>query len=107
MNLLDQASSYRQIRKGANEVTKALNRGIAKLVVLAADSEPIEFLLHIPLLCEDKDVAYIFVRTKRSIGRACGISRDVIACAVTTGENSPLNPQIKSIYDEIMQKCLS
>jgi len=34
--------------------TKTLNRGIASLIVLAADTEPIEILLHLPLLCEDK-----------------------------------------------------
>ena len=34
--------------------TKGLNRGIAELVVLAADAEPLEILLHLPLVCEDK-----------------------------------------------------
>ena len=34
--------------------TKALQRGIAQLLVLASDAEPIEILLHLPLLCEDK-----------------------------------------------------
>ena len=42
------------MRKGANEATKTLNRGQAEFVILAADSEPLEILLHIPLLCEDK-----------------------------------------------------
>ena len=34
--------------------TKTLNRGISEVVVLAADTEPIEILLHLPLLAEDK-----------------------------------------------------
>ena len=34
--------------------TKTLNRGISEFVVLAADTEPIEILLHLPLLAEDK-----------------------------------------------------
>ena len=34
--------------------TKTLNRGIAELIVMAADAEPLEILLHLPLLCEDK-----------------------------------------------------
>jgi hypothetical protein len=34
--------------------TKTLNRGIAEFVVMAADTEPIEILLHLPLLAEDK-----------------------------------------------------
>lgn len=34
--------------------TKTLNRGIAEIIILTADTEPIEILLHLPLLCEDK-----------------------------------------------------
>ena len=34
--------------------TKTLNRGQAELIILAADTEPLEILLHLPLLCEDK-----------------------------------------------------
>jgi hypothetical protein len=34
--------------------TKTLNRGISELIVLAADTDPLEILLHLPLLCEDK-----------------------------------------------------
>ena len=37
--------------------------------MLAADSEPLEILLHIPLLCEDKNVPYVFVRSKQALGR--------------------------------------
>ncbi|KAF3646129.1 NHP2-like protein 1 [Capsicum annuum] len=36
------------------EATKTLNRGIAEFVVMAADTEPLEILLHLPLLAEDK-----------------------------------------------------
>ena len=79
LNLVQQASNYKQLRKGANEATKTLNRGQAEFVILAADSEPLEILLHIPLLCEDKNVPYVFVRSKQALGRACGVSRPVIA----------------------------
>ena len=34
------------LKKGANETTKALNRGVAALVVLAADTEPLEIINH-------------------------------------------------------------
>ena len=52
--------------------TKTLNRGIAEFIVMAADTEPLEILLHLPLLCEDKNVPYVFVRSKQALGRACG-----------------------------------
>lgn len=93
--------NYKQLRKGANEVTKTLNRGIAEFIVMAADTEPIEILLHLPLLCEDKNVPYVFVRSKQALGRACGVSRSVIACSVTVTEGSQLKPQIQAIHQEI------
>lgn len=39
--------------------TKTLNRGIAEFIVLTADTEPIEILMHLPLLCEDKVIFYL------------------------------------------------
>ena len=45
--------------------TKALNRGLSDFIVMAADAEPLEILLHLPLLCEDKNVPYVFVRSKQ------------------------------------------
>ncbi|XP_030377066.1 NHP2-like protein 1 homolog [Scaptodrosophila lebanonensis] len=101
MNLLQQSLNYNQLRKGANEATKTLNRGIADIVVLAADTEPIEILMHLPLLCEDKNVPYVFVRSKQALGRACGVSRPIVACSVTTNEGSQLKSQIQSIQQEI------
>ena len=61
LDLCNQATLYKQMKKGANETTKALNRGVADLVLLAADTEPLEIVLHLPLLCEDKNVPYVYV----------------------------------------------
>nr|XP_045607868.1 NHP2-like protein 1 [Procambarus clarkii] len=101
LNLVHQASNYQQLKKGANEATKALNRGIAEMIIMAADAEPLEILLHLPLLCEDKNVPYVFVRSKTALGRACGVSRAVMACAILSNEGSQLKPQITIMHQEI------
>ena len=64
LELVQQASNYKQLKKGANEATKTLNRGISEFIVMAADTEPLEIVLHLPLLCEDKNVPYVFVPSK-------------------------------------------
>jgi hypothetical protein len=61
LDLVQQATNYKQTKKGANEATKTLNRGISEIIIMSADAEPIEILLHLPLLCEDKNVPYVFV----------------------------------------------
>ena len=100
LNLVQQASNYKQLRKGANEATKTLNRGQAEFIVLSADAEPLEILLHIPLLCEDKNVPYVFVPSKTALGRACGVSRAVISCSITSNQGSKLEPQIRKLKDQ-------
>ncbi|QDZ21034.1 ribosomal protein L7 [Chloropicon primus] len=96
LDIVQQACNYKQLKKGANEATKTLNRGIAEFVVMAADTEPLEILLHLPLLAEDKNVPYVFVPSKQALGRACGVSRSVISCSITTHEGSQLKSQIES-----------
>ncbi|EIE21701.1 L30e-like protein [Coccomyxa subellipsoidea C-169] len=97
LDIVQQAANYKQLRKGANEATKTLNRGISEFVVLAADAEPLEILLHLPLLAEDKNVPYVFVPSKAALGRACGVARPVISCSVTTNEGSQLKGQIQTL----------
>jgi U4/U6 small nuclear ribonucleoprotein SNU13 len=103
LDLVQQATNYKQIKKGANEATKTLNRGISEFIVMAADTEPLEILLHLPLLCEDKNVPYVFVPSKVALGRACGVSRPVIAASITSNEASQLGSQIQSMREQIEQ----
>lgn len=118
LDIIQQASHFRQLKKGANEATKTLNRGISEIIVLAADTAPLAILLHLPLLCEDKvsvslpisrnnadlnlqNVPYVYVPSKTSLGRACGVSRAVIAASITTNEASDLMNQIRSLKDKV------
>ena len=91
----------RQLKKGANEATKTLNRGISEIVILAADTQPLAILLHLPLLAEDKNVPYVYVPSKMALGRACGVSRPVISCSITTNEASDLMNQIRTLKDKV------
>ena len=101
LDLTQQALNYNQLRKGANEATKTLNRGLSELIILAADTEPIEIILHLPLLCEDKNVPYVFVKSKAALGRACGVTRPVIAVSITSNEGSQLKSQLQKIKEDV------
>ncbi|KAH8827038.1 50S ribosomal protein L30e-like protein [Flagelloscypha sp. PMI_526] len=97
LELVQQAGQYKQLKKGANEATKTLNRGIAEFIVLTADTEPLEILLHLPLLCEEKNVPYIFLPSKAALGRACNVSRPVISASVTSSDSKELQSQIQTV----------
>ena len=106
LSLVNQATNFKQLKKGANESTKALNRNIAEIVIIAADTEPLEIVLHLPLLCEDKNVPYVFVSSQSALGNACGVSRNIISCAILADNNSALKQQILGMKDTVEQLLL-
>jgi len=70
-----------KVRKGTNETTKAVERGMSKLVVIAEDVEPPEVVAHLPILCEERNAPFIFVPSKQQLGASLGI--DVGSAAAT------------------------
>ncbi len=71
-----------KIRKGANETTKAIEKGDAKLVVYAADVNPKEIVMHLPLLCKEKKITCIEVSKKEDLGAAAGLPVATTAVAI-------------------------
>jgi U4/U6 small nuclear ribonucleoprotein SNU13 len=93
-------------------------------VILAADTTPLSIVLHIPLISEEKNVPYVvcsppvrkrrsrqkestlthlpqYVPSKVALGRACGVSRSVIAVALTSNEASDLNSKIRALREKV------
>jgi large subunit ribosomal protein L7Ae len=92
---LRQAKQSGKIRKGTNETTKAIERGVAKLVIIAEDVEPPEVVAHLPIICEERSVPYVFVPTRASMGPALGIDVGAAsACIVESGDAQPLIDQV-------------
>jgi len=76
------ASQTGKVRKGTNEATKAIERGISKLIVIAEDVEPPEVVAHLPLICEEQNAAYAFVPNKQDLGKSLGIDVTSAAAAI-------------------------
>lgn len=91
LEAIERAHSTGKIAKGTNEVTKQVERGAAKLVVMAEDVSPEEILAHVPLLCEEKGIPYGYVPAKAELGSAAGLSVGTAAVAVLDpGANAEL-----------------
>ncbi|MBY9002687.1 MAG: ribosomal L7Ae/L30e/S12e/Gadd45 family protein [Candidatus Lokiarchaeota archaeon] len=89
-----------KIRKGMNEVTKAIERNLAKLVVMAEDVSPPEILFHVPLLCDEKKIPFAYLSTKKELGGAVRINVSSSAIAVEnvgTGNDNVLGNIIKKL----------
>ncbi|MDY6773792.1 MAG: 50S ribosomal protein L7Ae [Candidatus Nanohaloarchaea archaeon] len=98
-NAVEKARDTGSIRKGANEVTKAVERGNAELVVLAEDVEPPEIVMHLPALCSEKGIPYTFVPEKEELGLAAGLEVQTSAVAVT--EASSAEDDVEDIASKV------
>ena len=76
------------VRKGTNETTKAIERGNAKLVVIADDVDPEEVVMHLPSLCEEKRIPFVFVTGKKELGKAAGLGVPCAAIAIASAGNA-------------------
>ena len=89
-----------KIRKGMNEVTKSIERSSAKLVVMAEDVSPPEILFHVPLLCEEKKIAYGYLPTRKELGNAARINVSASAISIEnpgSGNESLLEDIVKKL----------
>lgn len=86
--IIEKARKTGKIEKGTNEVTKAIERETAKLVVYAGDVEPKEIVQHLPLLCKEKGIKCQEVDSRQKLGIAVGISVPASSVAVIEAGDS-------------------
>ena len=77
-----------KIKKGVNEVTKVIERGQAKLVVIAKDVNPPEIIMHFPPLCEEKSAPLVIVPSKADLGAAAGLQVQTSAVVIVNEGNA-------------------
>ncbi|KAG2478982.1 MAG: 50S ribosomal protein L7Ae [Nitrosopumilales archaeon] len=96
------ATQSGKVRKGTNEATKAIERGISKLIIIAEDVEPPEVVAHLPILCEEQNTAYVFVPSKQELGKALGIDITSAAAAILdSGDAQHIVDQVVSSISKI------
>jgi large subunit ribosomal protein L7Ae len=96
------ASKSGNVRKGTNEATKAVERAQAKLVVIAEDVDPPEVIAHLPLLCDERKIPYVFVPSKDKLGSAVGIDVPCAsACIVKEGDAAGLIKEIITRLEQV------
>lgn len=99
---LRQAKQTGKVRKGTNETTKAIERGTAKLVIIAEDVDPPEVVAHLPIICDERTIPYVFVPTRSNMGPALGIDvGSASACIIEPGEAQPLIDQVVSAVQKL------
>lgn len=97
LQLVQIAQETGKIRVGTNEVTKSSERAEAKLVIMAEDVDPAEILVHVPMLCEEKRIPYLYVPKKQRLGASAGLSKSSASVAIVEPGEA------KGLLEEIAQ----
>ena len=82
LEAVEVARSSGKLKKGTNEVTKAVENGTAKLVLVAKDVSPPEIVMHLPLLCKEKNIPFLQVPSREELGASAGIGVPTTAVAI-------------------------
>ena len=74
-----------------------------RLCVLAADVSPVDVISHIPVLCENKDIPYIYVRSRVELGAAAQTKRPTSVILIL----EPKDKETKAKYHGLLEKVIS
>ncbi|WIA13454.1 hypothetical protein OEZ86_006730 [Tetradesmus obliquus] len=109
LKLSKKAAKRKQIKRGVKEVVKAIRKNTKGICVLAGDISPIDVITHIPIVCEDNKVPYIFVPSKEELG-ASGLSKRPTSCMlilpkpVKGGKDDAEQKEFDEAYGEVEKK---
>lgn len=101
LEAIEVAKATGKVKKGTNETTKAIEKGIAKLVVYAKDVSPPEIVMHLPIISQEKDVPCVQIPSKEDLGAAVGI--DVGTASVVIVQEGESKDLIKKIAAQLKQ----
>lgn len=86
--IIEVAKKTGALKRGTNEVTKAIERGKAAFVAVAEDVSPKEITMHIPLLAKEKGIPCAIVSSREELGTAAGLAVASVAIAVVDAGDS-------------------
>lgn len=95
------AAKKNKLYRGLKNVQTKIRKGSLGLCVFAGDVTPIDIYCHLPIVCEDKNIPYCFVPSKKDIAAALGAKRPCIVALITADDD------YKDLYDKCYNKVSS
>ena len=96
LEVLEVSRDTGKIKKGSNEATKAVERGNAELVLIGGDVTPEEIVMHLPALCDEKQIPYLIINKQNDVGAASGLDVGSAAAAIVKAGKA------KDLLDEVV-----
>ncbi|KAI8564139.1 hypothetical protein RHMOL_Rhmol03G0158800 [Rhododendron molle] len=104
--LVRRAAGHKCLKRGVKEVVKSIRRGNKGLCVIAGNISPIDVITHVPILCEESDIPYIYVTSKEDLASAGATKRPTCCVLVLTKPAKGELPQeeqetLKAEYNQV------
>ncbi|KAJ0756932.1 putative 50S ribosomal protein L30e [Helianthus annuus] len=64
LKLVRKAAEHKCLKRGVKEVVKSIRRGNKGVCVIAGNITPIDVITHVPILCEEAEIPYVYVTSK-------------------------------------------
>merc|ERR1712111_227883 len=84
------------VRNGLKDVQTRIRKGEKGLVVFAGDVTPVDVMCHLPAVCEEKQLPYVFTPSRQLLGTAMGVKRGSLMVMVREHED------YKDLYQEML-----
>ncbi|CUM64134.1 uncharacterized protein PRCAT00001725001 [Priceomyces carsonii] len=109
LKTVKKASKAKHVKRGVKEVVKALRKGEKGLVIIAGDISPPDVISHIPVLCEDSSVPYLFIPSKEDLGSAGATKRPTSCVMITPGggksqKNADKVTEYRETFDDVVKE---
>ncbi|KAG1327502.1 H/ACA ribonucleoprotein complex subunit 2-like protein [Cocos nucifera] len=107
LKLVRRASESKCLKRGVKEVVKSIRRGQKGLCIIAGNISPIDVITHVPILCEEADIPYIYVPTKEDLATAGATKRPTCCVLILTkptkGElELELKEKLQADYNQVV-----
>merc|ERR1712001_496364 len=83
------------VRNGLKDVQSRIRKGEKGLVVFAGDVTPVDVMCHLPAVCEEKGLPYVFTPSRSLLGQAMGVKRGSLMVLIKKHED----------YEELYNEC--
>ncbi len=91
-----------RLKKGTNEVTKAAERGNAQMVIMAEDVNPSELLAHVPMICKEKKIPFIYVNSQEFLAEYSGMPSGTKTAAIAILD---AGREAQERFDSVKEQC--
>jgi len=115
LKAVKKSAKNKALKRGVKECVKAIRKSPAGIpgavdspsgiVILAADISPMDVISHIPVLCEDHSIPYIYVPSRAELGAAGSTKRPTSVVMITPkqgkGAEKESEEEWKETYAEL------